>query len=130
MLGIFSVNLFKKIIKKGPPILRNYPKNTPFDFEKGQEEIGWLPINYAVPKFELFASIDDGIENYSLQARGLYPQRVLRQKLTEKNLPIMKSIFRTKIKKYIPDSIYKRLIQIVIFYTKVSNYVILLLKGQ
>ena len=70
-------SFFKKIINTDDPIPRRWPKETPFDFEKRPKAIHWLPIKVALPKQELFASIDDdnGCEGYCLQARGLYPIR-------------------------------------------------------
>ena len=59
MQGVFSNQLFKKIIEKGAPFLRSYPRKTPFDFEKGGDDVSWLPIKVAIPKYELFAAIDD-----------------------------------------------------------------------
>ena len=56
MVGVFSNNLFKKIINKTPMFLRQYPKLTPFNFEKGGAETQWLSIKMAVPKREMFAS--------------------------------------------------------------------------
>ncbi|MBI5078294.1 MAG: hypothetical protein HZB11_02960 [Candidatus Yonathbacteria bacterium] len=129
MLGIFATSLFKKIIKRGAPVLRSYPKKTPLDFEKGAEEVQWLPIHYAIPKYELFASIDDGGEGYSLQSRDLYSKRVLRPVASTVEIPHWKLAFRTGIREYIPVFIYKKLIRVVIFYNKVARYVTLLIKG-
>lgn len=129
MAGFFSVELFKKIITKGPPLLRGYSKFCPFDFEKGGGETSWLPINYAIPKYELFASIDDGGEGYSLQSRGLYPKRALRSEAPHVKISHCKLFFRTKIRKYIPEFVYRKLIVFVIFYNKVTHHVSLLIKG-
>ncbi|HAS85078.1 MAG TPA: hypothetical protein DCS23_03360 [Candidatus Yonathbacteria bacterium] len=129
MAGIFLISLFNKIIKIGPPILRGYSKYCPFDFEKGGGDTSWLPIHYAIPKYELFASIDDGGEGYSLQSRGLYPKRALRPVAPLAEVPYLKFFFRTKIREYIPKFIYKKLIMIVIFYNKLSHHINLMLKG-
>jgi hypothetical protein len=82
MPSIFSKNFFFKILKKNDPKLRRWPKETPFDFEKNEKDLHWLPIKMAISKMELFACIDDdnGIPGYSLQSRGLYPKREIRQK--------------------------------------------------
>ena len=79
--GIFSVQMFKRILSKRDPIYRRWPKETPFDFEKRSYDVHWLPMKIAVPKQEFFAQIDDdnGIEGSSLQSRGLYPVRVVRK---------------------------------------------------
>lgn len=129
MAGFFSVRLFKKIITKGPSLLRGYSKFCPFDFEKGGGETSWLPINYAIPKYELFASIDDGGEGYSLQSRGLYPKRAVRPETPQAKIPQYKLLFRTRIKEYIPEIVYRKLIKVVIFYNKVTHYISLLTKG-
>ena len=81
---------------KNDPILRRWPKETPFDFEKKLKDIHWLPFRMSISKDELFACIDDdnGIKGYSLHSRGLYPERELRiiNKKSKKSL-IKKIIF-------------------------------------
>lgn len=129
MAGFFSTQLFKKIIANGPPLLRAYSKFCPFDFEKGGGDTEWLPIHYALPKYELFASIDDGGQGYSLQSRGLYPKRILRPEAPLVQIPRWKLVFRTKIKEYIPEIIYKKSIEVVIFYNKATRHTSLLIKG-
>lgn len=54
--------------------LRKYPIVTPFEMEKGPERYDVLPITVAFPKQELFACIDDNVNEvgYSLVERGLY----------------------------------------------------------
>ncbi len=81
LAGIFSHELFSKLINN--PDFRSSPKEKPHDFEKDKNDQKWLPIRYAIPKFELFASIDDtrGVEGYSLQERGLYQTRIVRNDL-------------------------------------------------
>ncbi|MFZ2303672.1 MAG: hypothetical protein WAV98_02680 [Minisyncoccia bacterium] len=130
ILGFFSKELFKKIITR-PPLLRWYPKQTPLDFEKGDGEPDWLPLNYAISKYELFACIDDG--DSSLQARGLYPKRVIRPN----HKPIVvqdaewRIFFRTKIKKYIPALLYEKTIRrIVIFFRRLKRHLELVSKGM
>lgn len=78
--GIFSIELFKQILQCKRPLLRRWPKETPFDFEKRWDDDYILPIQYGVPKFELFSSIDDDNKHpgSSLFSRGLYPERVSR----------------------------------------------------
>jgi len=75
-VSIFKTSFFKKIISVDDPIPRRWPKDTPFDFEKGPNDIHWLPFKHALPKQELFACIDkdSDCENYCLQTRGLYPE--------------------------------------------------------
>jgi len=112
--GFLSQELFKRIINT-PIFFRIFPKVTPFHFEKPQRETKWLPIKYALPKYELFASIDDdqGDEGYSLQARGLYPNRVPRtedqwkegQKINQNAK--WRIFYRVYIKKYMPSYAYR-----------------------
>ena len=85
LVGIFSHELFSKIINN--PDIRKSSKEKPHNFEKDKNDQKWLPIRYAIPKFELFASIDDsrGKKGYSLQERGLYPIRVVRNDLYDNN---------------------------------------------
>lgn len=53
--------------------LTNFPKETPFDFEKNNSRVDLLPIKIALPRQELFASIDyDAFPKYSLLSRGMY----------------------------------------------------------
>jgi len=78
--SIIKKELFEKIIADGGSE-RRWPKMTPFDFEKAPTDTKWLPLRRANPKIELFASIDDdhGVIGSSLQSRGLYPKRTIRQ---------------------------------------------------
>jgi len=71
--------LIKIVLDRGSE--RRWPKNTPFDFEKAPNDIRWLPIRRANPRFELFSPIDDdlGEPGTSLQSKGLYPKRIERQ---------------------------------------------------
>lgn len=73
VVGLFSKFFFKKIISTNHPLLKRWPRNTPFDFEKTNHDKLFLPIKIALPKTEIFACIDDdhGLENYSLVSRGL-----------------------------------------------------------
>jgi hypothetical protein len=78
--GLFSSDLFKRIVSVNDPKLRRWPKETPFDLEKKATDFHWLPIKTAIPNYELFAPIDDDMDGYPgcLQTRGLYPKRALR----------------------------------------------------
>ncbi len=128
MAGVFSNSLFKKIINKTSLFLRPYPKQTPFNFEKGGGCKSWLPIRMALPKQELFANIDDDHSDpgYSLQSRGLYPTRERRH---QPEPPPLKSRKMGSVKKMIPTLIYKRLIKVVIFYNRVTNYLRIIRSG-
>lgn len=72
-VSFLKTSFFKKIICTNHPILKRWPRNTPFDFEKKSTDTCFLPVRYAVPKYELFASIDDdfGVKGYSLVSRGI-----------------------------------------------------------
>jgi hypothetical protein len=84
-LGIFRRELFERILLTNDPLIKRWPKETPFDFEKNQNDVHWLPLRVAQTKRELFAFIDDdhGRESHSLISRGLYPNRVSRQHMVE-----------------------------------------------
>ena len=129
MAGIFSAQLFKKNVEETSLFMRQYPKQTPFNFEKGGEYTNWLPITMSLSKQELFANIDDDHNDpgYSLQARGLYPVRELRPA----NLaPKEKNKLIQNIKVLIPRSIYKPLITVVIKFNKLRRYIDLVLQGK
>jgi hypothetical protein len=62
--------------------LLRWPHETPFNFERiwAFERLDKVVI--AIPKKELFVSIDDDVDfNYSLISRGLYPNRINRDQL-------------------------------------------------
>ena len=107
MPSFFSRDLFTEIVSSKHPYLRRWPKETPFDFEKGPKDYKWLPIKMAIPHKEIFACIDDdnGVEGYSLQSRGLYESR-------EKRNTIPRQMKWTSIRKITPAwffSLLKRL---------------------
>ena len=81
--GIFKKDLFNKIINSSHPYLRRWPKQTPFDFEKRWDDIYFLPLQYGVPKIEMFVPIDDDnvYPDSSLISRGLYPERFTREEM-------------------------------------------------
>ena len=78
--GIFSKDLFLRIVMCNRPWIRRWPKETPFDFEKRWDDDYILPINYGVTKIELFSAIDDDNKHpgSSLISRGMYPEREIR----------------------------------------------------
>lgn len=132
MQGIFKDSLFKKIILKGAPLMRTYSKFCPFDFEKGSEEISWLPLRMSIPKYELFASIDDdfGMPGvYSLQSRGLYPIRQVRAEEVNMKIAWMNQLWR-RMKKFLPEIIVKFLIKVINFFMRLKKHVYLMLQGQ
>lgn len=129
MVGIFSNSIFKKIITETPLFLRQYPKMTPFNFEKGAGCKSWLPIKMAIPKEELFANIDDDHSDpgYSLQSRGLYPVRERRESNIQVTSDVKKDNF---LKRILPKIIYKKIIKLVIVANLVKNYISLVVAGK
>ena len=108
--SILSVPLFVKIILKNDPLIKRWPKETPFDFEKNQRDTHWLPIRVAQTKREFFAFIDDdhGREGHSLISRGLYPNRVSREtmsKVRSSHLNIKSALFRSRFFFYLRETI-------------------------
>ena len=109
--GIFSTSLFKRLLFCRRPYLRRWPKETPFDFEKRWDDDYILPISCAVPRFELFACIDDDNKHKgsSLVSRGLYPSRLSRNELLEirnNDLSDSPGFFRGALRKFpMPRSI-------------------------
>ncbi len=136
MQGIFSLKLFKKLINKSM-FLRNYTKFLPFSFEKRPDDLQWLPIRYALPKYELFASIDANLPDndaYCLQARGMYPKRALREEApkntTNKKITRINGIKLSVLKKYIPAYILAKRERLHYYIRKYKRYINLIKKGQ
>lgn len=82
-VSIMEINFFKLILKSNRPFFRRWSPYVPFDFEKISTDFIANSIKTAMPKSELFASIDDehGHNGYSLISRQLYPNRISRNKL-------------------------------------------------
>lgn len=120
-LGIFETELFKRLLNTNHPVLRRWPKETPFDLEKRVTDTLWLPIKVALPKYELFAPIDDDMGGYpgSLHTRGLYPIRETR--LTQN--PSSKQGFIKRISKLIPSSIKSPVIKMIKLYKNTNNLI-------
>ena len=81
------MSIFRNIIKSNHPKLKRWPKETPFDFEKRSTDTEFMNYKHALPKFELFASIDDNNRSkskYCLIDRGLYEDRVNRSEMLAK----------------------------------------------
>lgn len=92
--SILKASLFNKIINDNG-VGMNWPKESPFGFEKPSTHLNWLPLRRSIVNFELFASIDDdhGSRGSSLISRSLYPKRIERTSYaSSKN----KFIFRIK----------------------------------
>jgi hypothetical protein len=82
--AFYSRNFFETILFSNHPLLPRWPIYTPFDFEKRWDDLYLLPFKIGFLKGELFAAIDDDnmFAGSSLIARGLYPQRVLRNEVS------------------------------------------------
>lgn len=80
--SIIKTPLFKKLLFENKRF--RWSKEVPFDFEIDPQDVQWLPLKRAVPKYEIFASIDDdhSVPGSSLIARGLYPNRIPRSSYT------------------------------------------------
>ena len=106
-VSISKNSFFKKIIFSNNPIIKRWPKETPFDFEKRTTDKEFLPFNLSIPDFELFASIDDdaGINNTSLISRNLYPKRIERKKISSVESLKTNSEFLEKLKRNSPKFI-------------------------
>ena len=81
-LSIFK-DFFFKVLLSNKPYLKRWPKHLPFHFEKKIKDCVANVIRYAIPKYQLFAVIDEGIDvpGYSLISRGKYPDRFSREQL-------------------------------------------------
>ncbi len=70
---------FRRINRVCGYVFPRFPKETPFDVEKGPDRFDILPMRIAFPSRELFACIDDDMDSpdhsYSLVSRGRYPVR-------------------------------------------------------
>ncbi len=91
-VSFLDARFFRKVINSNHPWLKRYPRDTPFDFEKKFTDLEFAPVMYAVPKYELFASIDDdfGVEGYSLISRGflgwMHREQIIQMEYGEKKI--------------------------------------------
>jgi hypothetical protein len=115
LVGIFKKEKFLEILNSNKLFLRRYPKDTPFDFEKSSNDTWVLPFKIGIPKFEMFASIDDDnrYNGSSLVSRGLYPKRVARFQL------IQKESKKLKFTLYI----FKKIVKKILFFSWLQNLV-------
>ena len=104
-VSISKNSFFKKIILSNYPIIKRWPKETPFDFEKRTTDKEFLPFNLSLPNFELFASIDDdaGLKNTSLISRELYPNRIERKEISSVGALKIKNKLLVKLKTKTPN---------------------------
>ena len=113
--SIYQIDLFRKIVLADDPTPRRWPKETPFDFEKNSEDVQWLPLKLALPKYELFAPIDDdlGILGSCLQARGLYPCREIRPETAREATINPFKFYAIELLRQLPPNVVKgKLLQI------------------
>lgn len=82
-VSILEKTFFLSVLTSNKPILKRWPQNLPFDFEKTSRDLGSAAIIWGLPRRELFVAIDDDLETmgYSLISRGLYPNRISRYDL-------------------------------------------------
>ena len=108
--SIMKKDFFKKILFSNKPYIKRRPRKTPYDFEKISRDNISNVIMHALPKQELFASIDDDLhhDGYSLMSRKLYQNRISRKQLKILEDPPMK--IRTILKKMIPRKMKKMLL--------------------
>lgn len=71
LLGMFSREYLANLLGKRLEYPIFYPSSTPFVFERKFRSKSIYPLRLAVPKFEIFACVDDdhGIPGYSLNSR-------------------------------------------------------------
>ena len=107
--SIMNKKIFIKLLSTKDRIFLKWNKFLPFNFEKDQFDMHWLPYRIGILKRELFASIDDdlGCKGYSLISRGKYKSLKIRSKnkTIKKNkinfgyLSIIKFFLKTNINK-------------------------------
>ena len=105
MISIMRRDYFIDVIYSSKPYIKRWPRYLPFDFEKRSTDKVFPIIWHALPKKELFASIDDdrGEKNYSLISRGIYKRSISRQNLKEMEFSSLK--LKNRIKSIIPKII-------------------------
>ena len=115
MISIMRRDYFIDVIYSSKPYIKRWPRHLPFDFEKKFTDKVFPVIWHALPKKELFASIDDdrGEKNYSLISRGIYKSSILRQNLKEMEFSSLK--FNNIIKSVIPKIIMILVSSLIIY---------------
>ena len=105
---IFEKNFFFKVLLSNRPLLKRHSKFLPYDFEKKFIDNVANKISTAIPKEELFASIDTTyIKGYSLIERGLYPDRFSQLQMKELELYPSKNKLILYFKKNAPEYLRK-----------------------
>jgi len=74
LVGLFKKSSLITMLLNTRPFIKKYPPLTPFNFEQAPNQKWFLPLKFALPKFEFLACIDDDakIPNTSLQKRAIY----------------------------------------------------------
>jgi len=102
--SIMTKNFFLEVLNSNKPYLKRWPRHLPFDFEKKSKDYLKPIIINSLPNRELFVSIDDdrGEGGYSLISRGLYPNRISRNKLLIDEYEFMsdKHNIKNRLKKF------------------------------
>lgn len=86
---ISAVSIFKKknftVLMSNRPYLKCWPKHLPFHFEKKVKDCVANVIRYAIPKYEIFSVIDEGVDipGYSLISRDQYPNHFTMEQLKD-----------------------------------------------
>ena len=110
---------FIYILELNRPFLNRWPKKYPFDFEKKIKDLYHTELRLALPKEELFVSIDDnaGEDSYSLISRNLYPNRINRDEL--KKIENNELSFKNKLKEFIPKRFLNFSTKIYMFFKRI-----------
>jgi hypothetical protein len=74
LVGLFKKSSLITMLLNTKPFIKKYPPLTPFNFEQAPNQEWFLPLKFALPKFEFLACIDDDakIPNTSLQNKAIY----------------------------------------------------------
>ena len=132
LVAYFNRDFLVKILLSPRPFWRNYPANSPFDFEQSPWAKWLIPIKIGFSNQELFACIDDEIDvpGTSLQSRNLYPLDNLRKGEhhatapfgIQKNLDLFRRCLPIKLRR---DSIFESLKnqKSKFIWSKISNWV-------
>ena len=126
LCSITSKELFIDLLSIKDPWIPRWSSMVPFDFEKNQYDIHWLPYKLGVLKKEFFASIDDDNNCFgsSLVSRGLYKTNITRKDMLDNRNKSFKSEVRlkNKILKYsILYISYYAVVKFIISFREVLN---------
>lgn len=101
LVGLYKREVLIKLLLRKSYGLRQFPPNTPFDFEQGPKKLWFLPILFALPLFEFLTCIDDDakVPGSSLHSKNLYP--IDSKRTNEQNIAHNRIDLLTWIKKVI-----------------------------